>query len=77
MSLYYRRKKPGSRENAGAALAALGVAAGVAGVTFYLVRLMLSRETLSSSAPPRLPSGEARALSPGEDSAEDVGKDQA
>lgn len=48
MSPYYRRKKPGVRENAGAALAALGLAAGVAAVTFYLVRLALSREPLVS-----------------------------
>jgi hypothetical protein len=48
VSPYFRRKKPGARENAGAALAALGLAAGVAAVTFYLVRLTLSRETLAS-----------------------------
>ena len=77
MSPYYRRKEPGGRENLGAALSALGVAAGVAGVTFYLVRLMLSREALSSSPPPRLPSGEAKALSAGEDPNEGDGEDQA
>jgi hypothetical protein len=54
MSPYYRRKKPGYQENTGAALAALGVAAGVAGVTFYLVRLLLSREPLSSGKPAEL-----------------------
>ena len=48
MSVYYRRVKPGFRENLGAGLAALGAAAGVAAGTFYLVRLFLAREPIES-----------------------------
>lgn len=77
MSPYYRRKKPGSRENAGAALAALGVAAGVAGVTFYLVRLMLSREALVPSKPSELPAPPSRSLSKGHEAPEAEVEDQA
>jgi len=62
MSPYYRRRKPGNRETGGAALAALGVAAGVAAVTFYFVRLMLCREALSGSDAPALPASPDRAL---------------
>lgn len=62
MSRYYRRREPGSKENAGAALAALGVAAGAAVVTFYFVRIMLSREPLSGSDQTRLPSQGGKAL---------------
>ena len=48
MTIYYRRTTPGTRENLGAGLAALGAAAGVAAVTFYLVRLLLAREPIAS-----------------------------
>jgi hypothetical protein len=58
MSGFYRRTNPGIRENAGAGLAAFGVAAGAAAVTFYLVRIFLAREPLGPFDPPRLPSPE-------------------
>jgi hypothetical protein len=67
MSQYYRRKKTGARENMGAGLAALGIAAGAAAVTFYLVRLFLSREPLGPFDPPRLPSSSPPALGEGRD----------
>ncbi|MFC1791889.1 hypothetical protein ACFL0I_05460 [Gemmatimonadota bacterium] len=51
MSRFYRRTKPGVRENLGAGLLAAGLAAGVASVSFYLVRLFLAREPLESSPP--------------------------
>lgn len=51
MTVYYRRTRPGPRENLGASLAALGLGAGVAAATFYLVRLFLSRESFSSEPP--------------------------
>lgn len=57
MSIYYRRTSPGPRENLGAGLAAVGAAAGVAAVTFYLVRLILTREPLSSGPPGSDPAG--------------------
>ena len=40
------RNEPSRRDNALAALAAAGVAAGVAAVTFYLARVFLSREEI-------------------------------
>ena len=55
MSRFYRRTKPGARENLGAGLMAVGLAAGVASVSFYLVRLFLAREPLETSPPPLLP----------------------
>jgi len=41
---------------------ALGLAAGVAAVTFYFVRLFLAREPLGPFPPPRLPPGGDPAL---------------
>ena len=46
MTRYYRRKHAGPRENLGAGLLAAGLAAGVAAVSFYFVRLFLSREPM-------------------------------
>jgi hypothetical protein len=46
LTRYYSRTSPGVRENAGAGAVAFGLAAGVAAVTFYLVRLMLARVPL-------------------------------
>ncbi len=46
MSVFYQRSKPGLRENLQAGLVAAGLAAGVAAVSFYLVRLFLAREAL-------------------------------
>lgn len=46
MSPYYRRTTPGTRENVTAALVSAGLAAGIASVTFYLVRTFLAREPL-------------------------------
>lgn len=48
MTRYYSRTSPGPRENLGAGAVALGLAAGVAAVTFYLVRLMLARAPLDA-----------------------------
>jgi hypothetical protein len=46
MSPYYRRRKPGLKENLEAGVLAAGLAAGVAAVTFYLGRLFLARDPL-------------------------------
>lgn len=46
MSPFYRRTRPGLRENLGAGLLAAGLGAGVAVVSFYLARLFLAREPL-------------------------------
>lgn len=67
MTRYYRRTSPGPRENMGAGAVALGLAAGVAAVTFYLVRLMLTRAPLD---PPEL---EGPADAPLPDSGSDQG----
>jgi hypothetical protein len=48
MSRYYRRTTPGTRENLGAALVAAGLAVGVASISFYLVRIFLAREPLTT-----------------------------
>ncbi len=52
MTRYYSRKTPGWRENLKAGLVAGGISAAVAAVTFYLVRLTLSREPLVRKALP-------------------------
>jgi len=46
MSKYYRRTEPGPGENLRAGLIAGGVAAAVAAVSFYFVRMFLAREPL-------------------------------
>ena len=46
MTRYYRRKEAGRRENLGAGLVAAGLATTVAAVSFYLVKIFLSREPL-------------------------------
>ena len=46
MTRYYRRKETGRKENLGAGLVAAGLATTVAAVSFYLVRIFLSREPL-------------------------------
>jgi hypothetical protein len=46
MSPYYRRRKPGLKENLEAGILAAGLAAGVAAVTFYVGRLLLARDPL-------------------------------
>ena len=65
MSRYYRRTEPGFGENLRAGLVAGGIAATAAALSFYFVRLFLSREPLES-----LSSGEAQdgPASPSEDS---------
>ena len=65
MSRFYRRIKPGPEENLRAGLVAGGLAATVAAVSFYLVRLFLAREPLDS-LDPKVP-GEGS----GEDSKDD------
>jgi hypothetical protein len=57
MSRYYRRTTPGLRENLGAGLVAIGMAAGVAAASFYLVRLFLAREPLEPLPPSASTSG--------------------
>lgn len=59
MTRYYSRKTPGRMENLKAALVAGGISAAVAAVTFYLVRLTLSREPLVAKALPSANSGAA------------------
>ena len=56
MSRYYRRTTPGTRENLSAALVAAGLAVGMASISFYLVRIFLSREPLATG--PGEPRGE-------------------
>jgi len=46
MSRYYRRTEPGPGENLRAGLIAGGMAAAVAAVSFYFVRMFLAREPL-------------------------------
>ncbi|MFO8175090.1 MAG: hypothetical protein R6T96_12455 [Longimicrobiales bacterium] len=59
MTVYYRRTTPGPRENLGAGLAAVGLAAAVGAATFYLARLLLAREPFFSGPPGRAGRGEA------------------
>jgi len=51
MSRYYRRTDPGSGENFRAGLVAGALAGSVAVVSFYLVRLFLTREPLEPLDP--------------------------
>lgn len=51
MSRYYRRMEPGAGENLRAGLVAGALAAATAAVSFYFVRLFLSREPLDPLAP--------------------------
>ena len=73
MSRFYRRTKPSLKDNLGAGALAAGLAAGVAAVSFYFVRLFLAREPLEpvESAPEveaSLPSDTAKNVSqPDED----------
>ncbi len=46
MSRFYIRREPGPRETLGAGLVAVGAALGVAAVSFYLTRILLSRDVL-------------------------------
>jgi hypothetical protein len=59
MTRYYSRKTPGWTENLKAGLVAGGISAAVAAVTFYLVRLTLSREPLVPKALPSADPGTA------------------
>ena len=52
MSGPWIRVLPDRGDNAGAAIAAAAVAAGVGLVTFYLTRLLLAREGLGEDGPP-------------------------
>ena len=63
MTRYYSRKTPGWMENLKAGLVAGGISAAVAAVTFYLVRLTLSREPL---VPKALPSADPATADSGE-----------
>jgi hypothetical protein len=72
MSRYYRRTTPGARENLGAALVAAGLAVGVASISFYLVRIFLAREPLSTGS--REPHGEqSTPMDPSSSEAEEDG----
>jgi hypothetical protein len=58
MAKYYRRVKTGRGENLRAGLVAGGLAATVGALSFYLVRLILSREPLEPASPrAHLPEG--------------------
>jgi hypothetical protein len=61
MSVRWIRRPTGRRECAGALIAAGAVAVGVGAATFYVVRLLLSREPLGAAGlvgPRAVPSGE-------------------
>ena len=51
MRKYYRRKTPGMKENLEAGVVAMGLAAGVGAVAFYLLRILRSREPLDPLPP--------------------------
>jgi hypothetical protein len=67
MTRYYRRKKTGAGEDIRAGLVAGALATMVAGVSFYLVRIFLSREALEPLE------GEASPDRPQETTMEDEG----
>ncbi len=50
MTRFYVPRKAGARET----MAALAVALSVGGLSFYLVRMLLAREGLESTPPPRV-----------------------
>ena len=60
MSEYFRRKQAGRGENLRAGLVAGGLAATVAAVSFYLVRLLLTREPLEPLPPVDATGGSTR-----------------
>lgn len=49
----WRRRRPSKEQELAAAGVSLALGAGVAAVSFYLVRLLLSREQLAGAALPR------------------------
>jgi hypothetical protein len=51
MTRYFRRVEPGRREKLQAGLVAGALAAAVGAVSFYFVRILLSREALEPLAP--------------------------
>jgi hypothetical protein len=51
MSRYLRMKKPGPAENLKAGLVAGGIAAAAAAVSFYVARVLMSREWLEPLEP--------------------------
>ncbi len=51
MTRFFAPRKAGPRETRGALAVALGVALGVGGLSFYLVRMLLARDSLESEAP--------------------------
>ncbi|HIF05529.1 MAG TPA: hypothetical protein EYQ64_00850 [Gemmatimonadetes bacterium] len=53
MTRFYMQREPGARDT----LAALALAIGVGGVSYYLVRMLLAREALESQPPPALERG--------------------
>ena len=53
MSRFYVQREPGT----GDTLAALALAIGVGGLSYYLVRMLLARDELESKAPPSLAPG--------------------
>ena len=50
MTRFYVQRKAGIRET----VAAVAVAVGVGGLSFYLARMLLAREGLESKAPPHV-----------------------
>ena len=51
MTRFFVPRKAGPRETLGALAVALGVALGTGGLSFYLVRMLLARDSLASEAP--------------------------
>ena len=61
MTSFHVQRQAGIRET----VAAVAVALGVGGLSFYLVRMLLAREDLESKAPPRVARGSDAANVPG------------
>jgi hypothetical protein len=55
LTRYFRRIRPSPKDNLGAGLVAAGLAATVAAVAFYFVRLFLAREPLTDPEGPEAP----------------------
>jgi hypothetical protein len=61
MTRFYVQREAGVRETVGA----LAVALSVGSLSFYLVRMLLARESVESKAPPQIPGDPGRRLPAG------------